>query len=437
MFHLSDEVQSRNVLAERALGLSRDEIYIDMPFFGTALANLRFKSNDALVTCATDGEFLYYHDEHILRLFEDNPVYLNRLYLHSLLHLLFAHPWLRGDRDLWLWGIACDIAVEYTIDHLEKQCIKRIIGLTRSTVYDQLLQSGRGISAAVIYRELQTNNDEKNNRLYRDFFSDDHALWPQEKRLSEQQVMLRKKWQQTAENTEEKKKQGRDSGSGDESISYQIRAAKSRRNYRDFLQQFMIRREEMQIDPDEFDIGYYMYGLNLYKNMPLVEPVETREVNRIRDFCVVVDTSYSTSGELIRNFLTETFNLFRERDNFFRNNRLHLIQADDEVHDDILITCESDIENVFSNFEIKGGGNTDFRPAFTYVDELAESGAFEQLCGLLYFTDGLGIYPDREPAYKTAFLFLDEYENLSVPPWAIKIVLDEAEFSNNHEANTL
>jgi len=37
-------------------------------------------------------------------------------------------------------------------------------------------------------------------------------------------------------------------------------------------------------------------------------------------------------------------------------------------------------------------------------------GKFDCLCGLLYFTDGKGIYPKKKPDYPTAFLFLDEYE---------------------------
>ena len=417
----------RKQLAERALSLSRDELYTDMPFFGMALSKLIYSSDHRLMTTATDGEYLYYHEDHILKLFKDNPIYLNRLYLHSLLHLLFAHPWLKGDRDTRLWGIAADMAVEYAIDRMDKPSVKRVMGLTRTTWYERLEKSGRGISAAVIYRELLDNPHDKNEQLYREFFADDHVFWPKEKSLSEQQMMIQKKWQQTAKQSEEKRRSGHDDGDGSAAMSYQIRASKSRRNYRDFLHRFTVLHEELQIDPDEFDTGYYIYGLSLYKNMPLIEPVETKEIKRIRDFCVVVDTSYSTSGELIRSFLRETLMLIKDSDSFFRENRLHLIQADDDVREDRLISGEADIDRLFADFEVKGGGNTDFRPVFSYVDELLGSGAFEELCGLIYFTDGLGIYPEKEPAYKTAFVFPDEYDG-EVPAWAIRIVLDEAEF---------
>ena len=69
-----------------------------------------------------------------------------------------------------------------------------------------------------------------------------------------------------------------------------------------FLRKFSVLREELHADPDEFDLNYYTYGLRLYGNMPLIEPVESREVKKIQEFVIVVDTSYSTSGELIHNF---------------------------------------------------------------------------------------------------------------------------------------
>ena len=68
---------------------------------------------------------------------------------------------------------------------------------------------------------------------------------------------------------------------------------------------------------------------------------------------------------------------------------------------------------------------TDFRPVFTYVDKLIEQREFENLKGLIYFTDGYGTYPSRKPNYDTAFVFLDEdyVETPDVPAWAIKLVL--------------
>lgn len=47
---------------------------------------------------------------------------------------------------------------------------------------------------------------------------------------------------------------------------------------------------------------------------------------------------------------------------------------------------------------------------------------------MIYFTDGRGIYPAKCPVYETAFVFMEEeYEDVDVPPWAIKIILEEGQ----------
>ena len=64
------------------------------------------------------------------------------------------------------------------------------------------------------------------------------------------------------------------------------------------------------------------------------------------------------------------------------------------------------------------------------MNQLCAEKKFANLRGLLYFTDGMGTYPARRPAYDTAFLFLGErFDDANVPPWAMKVVLDEEEFT--------
>lgn len=78
--------------------------------------------------------------------------------------------------------------------------------------------------------------------------------------------------------------------------------------------------------------------------------------------------------------------------------------------------------------KIYGLGGTDFRPVFGFVDSLVEANEFSNLKGLIYFTDGWGLFPKYKPDYETAFVFLDnDYHNPEVPPWAIKLVLQDDE----------
>lgn len=49
----------------------------------------------------------------------------------------------------------------------------------------------------------------------------------------------------------------------------------------------------------------------------------------------------------------------------------------------------------------------------------------KHLKGLLYFTDGDGIYPEKKPDYDTAFVFLnEELRKGRAPDWALTLTLD-------------
>ena len=149
-------------------------------------------------------------------------------------------------------------------------------------------------------------------------------------------------------------------------------------------------------------------------------------MQKVEEFVIVIDTSMSCSGELVRKFLEETYGVLSENDSFFRKVNIHIIQCDDQIQTDQKITCEEELKSYMENLELKGEGGTDFRPAFDYVDELIHQHAFEHLRGMIYFTDGRGIYPAKRPAYEVAFVFMEEeYEDVDVPPWAMKIILEK------------
>lgn len=184
----------------------------------------------------------------------------------------------------------------------------------------------------------------------------------------------------------------------------------------------------MKLNPDEFDYIFYTYGLKLYEKMPLIEPLEYKEVKRIREFVIAIDTSGSVSGELVQIFVQKTYNILKSTESFFSKINLHIIQCDANIQEDIRITNQADFDAYLKTMKIRGLGGTDFRPVFDYVDGLRRQKEFKNLKGLIYFTDGYGTFPAKKPAYETAFVFVeDEYNNPDVPPWAIKLVLQKDE----------
>ena len=203
---------------------------------------------------------------------------------------------------------------------------------------------------------------------------------------------------------------------------------RERYNFEDFLKKFAVLGEVIKINEDEFDYIFYTYGLKLYKNMPLIEPLEYKEVKRIRDFVIAIDTSGSTSGTLVNRFLNKTYNTLQSTESFFSKVNIYIIQCDAEIQDVEIIKEREDFEKYLTSKTIKGLGGTDFRPVFTYVDQLIQNKVFSDLRGMIYFTDGYGTFPTMKPSYQTAFVFIqDKYNNVDVPPWSIKLILDKDE----------
>lgn len=420
-------------MSQKVLELVHSEIYMELRFLETALLALKPKEIEGLEAFASDGNYLYFSSHQVLRVFQSNPKYLDRAYLHSVLHCIFAHLWIGGNREPYLWGIACDIAVEYVIDKMGKECTKRILSFRRQQMYQEL-EKESAVSAAVIYRQLHVRSGEEIEGLHQEFYTDDHRFWPKQEETRGMESPTRQKWNKIARQSQmEQKMRGEETKDGEEVFASQVKVQKSRRSYGDFLRKFSRLSEELQIDPEEFDLGCYTYGLQLYGNMPLIEPLESREVMNIREFVIVLDTSYSTSGELISNFLEETYGVLSHAGSFSKQTKIRILQCDDQVRREEIVTSKAELEALLNGFSIEGGGGTDFRPAFVFVNELLEKGIIQDLAGLLYFTDGKGIYPKKKPNYKTAFLFLGEYEEKVVPPWAMRLQLEPEEINGKRK----
>ena len=214
--------------------------------------------------------------------------------------------------------------------------------------------------------------------------------------------------------------------SGGESLLLNLSmATRQRADYAQVLSAFAVYAEDMKVSEDEFDYIFYTYGLREYGNMPLIEPLEYTDEKKIRDFVIVIDTSASCRKGLVEDFLKKTVQILGNMGCFFTKVNIHLLQCDDQVRSDTVITDLGNIDELLEKMEIRGLGATDFRPAFAYVDKLIEEKKLTNLRGLIYFTDGYGVYPEAEPAYKSLIVFTREDESRpAVPVWAAKVVLE-------------
>lgn len=460
-------------LARDVLNLSRNQILVNLRFMDAALSRLTLMSNEQF-DLATDGRYLAYEPMHILRNYKSDKAIPVRDYLHVILHCVFRHMFIHTLVDREAWDLACDIAVEHTISGL---------GLTAASTGRENAQ------AALIGRltsKLGTITAEKVYRYYLDkqlspielaelrgaFYADDHSVWYMKDEEKSPQSDSGEGDDENDDNSgngnspqkhegdRSNERNGGENGGGEskngseedwKSVSERIQmdmetfsksqgknpaamlqnlreVNRERYDYTEFLKKFAVPGEVMRINDEEFDYVFYTYGLSLYGNMPLIEPLEYKETKRIREFVIAIDTSGSVAGETVQKFLQKTYNILKSTESFFSKINVHIIQCDAAVQEDAKITSQEDFDEYLKNMNILGLGGTDFRPVFDYVDDLVRNREFTNLKGLIYFTDGYGTFPSKMPDYRTAFVFLDEEDNnYNVPPWAIKLILKKHE----------
>ena len=419
-------------IGREILFAARNELYLNLPYLDVALCALAFQpGGEVTLSLATDGETLYYDGTWLSDRYLRSRVLTNRAYLHVILHCMLRHLGKKQGKAPELWDLACDAAVESILDELNYPCLNEGTVPMKQKFWGECRREMKVLTAEGIYRHLLRRNlpPYELAQLQRVFLVDDHGLWaPEDQQDQKQQSRQDQKWQDLSEKTQTGLETVMSQqGAGGETVLEQVRVANREDvDYRAFLRRFAVPREVMAVDGDAFDYIFYTYGLQLYGNMPLVEPPETKEEKRIEDFVIAVDTSMSTSGALVREFLACTYAILRSTETFTRKVNIRILQCDDQVRADTVIHDLEELKTYMENFQLAGGSATDFRPVFAYVAQLQAQGEFTNLRGLVYFTDGMGIYPKKRPPYDTAFVLLEEPPlSVQMPPWAIRLVLTE------------
>lgn len=412
-------------IASDVLAHSQNTLFIRLRFLDSAVNRLKTTVH-ADIAFATDGDCLYYEPFSLLKRYRDEPGAMARNYLHVLLHCLLRHMYLHTRVDSAVWDLACDITVESVISGLGFPAAREE---KQETILSELRQKLKTLTAEKIYRHYlkQALYPGQLRELRKHFRVDDHGLWYQEDGfLPGGGGQTEQSWADISRHVQgDLETFSRNRGAEAGSLLQNLTALnREKYDYAAFLRKFASRQEEMKIDDDEFDYIFYTYGLKLYDRMPLVEPLEYRETKKIREFVLAIDTSGSVQGDTVQAFVQKTYNILKSTESFGSRINIHIIQCDQTVQEDVKITSQAEFDAYLEGMTLKGFGGTDFRPVFAHVEKLRNMHEFTNLKGLIYFTDGLGAFPERKPDYDTVFVFLDDdYSNPDVPSWAIKLLL--------------
>ena len=434
-------------LAARLLKTARGEIVVGLRFLDTALFRLKDHPGQT-DSFAVDGEKICYNIAHVFRRAEEEREGLTRDILHMTMHCLFAHLFRGGRVDPLRYDLACDIAAENIINELELP----FLTCKRQYHQDQMIETLRKkiyvLTAEKIYRFLleEPYSPEELEAIAQDFCADDHSGWYQQDfsestdkadpDFGELGNKLLKDFPSSAQWLDSgrviamdlelfSKEWGTKAGDLRRTLAL---LQKKTASFRDFLLRFADKRETLRVNDEEFDYIFYTYGLSLYQNMPLIEPLEYKEEKKIGEFVIAIDTSASISLSTARNFLNYIWNIFSEKTVFSSAFHLLLLQCDTEIRYEKLFRGKEEMTAALEKTEWLGGGGTDFRPVFRRVNELIDKDFFNDLRGLLFLSDGFGTFPLEKPAYDTAFILIEAAEQTpSLPSWAMKVVVDEKE----------
>lgn len=311
-------------VASEVLNFSRQRTLVNMRFLEPAIRMLTESPSKCMCNrsygMGTDGKNLYYNPEYVLRAYQKEKGFVSRMYLHLVVHGIFRHFFVNPQIEQRKWDLACDMATEYIIESWKLDFADISAGADEKRELDRIRKNVGLMNAEKIYGYLKKTKESEIDWLEKIFRRDDHSFWyPETKNRNDviqvksgqvnqnREVMfsnqkLEELWKQAAKKIQvdlETFMKSRSGETGDFLVNLKL-ANRKKQDYSAFLRKFTRLGERMKINDEEFDYNFYTYGMQLYGNMPLIEPLEYKDVRVVKTFVTVIDTSGSVEEEKLQ-----------------------------------------------------------------------------------------------------------------------------------------
>lgn len=436
---------------ETKLAAARTRLILEKPFLGALVMHLPLKAADPkwCKTTATDARNFYFNPDYIARLTLEQTQFV---LAHEAMHCALSHFNRRNHRQKHRWDVACDYAVNMILDE------ERMRGP------DNALMNAayRGLTAEEIYPVLHEDPPEETQDMH--LFDNEPSEGggegePQEQNDSEQGKGQNEKpepsqgesggkpdqqqdQQQGGKGQGNKSQQDTDSQQNsnpqqtseapppppadpdqlDEQWKSRLAAAAQAARQAGKLSQSMMRLVDNLLAPQlPWRALLARYMMNAARDDYSFQRTSRREAGNPGDammprlysqgvnVIVVLDTSGSVTRDELQEFLSEIDALKAQ------------VRADVTLH-----ACDDKLaeagpwryamwEAIQLPEEIAGGGGTDFRPVFEWIQREHSSPDL-----LVYFTDAEGQFPAREPTYPVVWLVKGKAD----VPFGIRIQLN-------------
>lgn len=353
---------------------ARINLLIKQPFFGTLALFMQLIEDEHLPipSMATDGERIYYDPGFVMgRTFQD----LVFIFAHEIGHCVLMHGLRINGRDEERWNIACD----YVVNALLRASG---FGMPKDALYDAKFE---GMNAEEVYQKLPKNIGGSSVKPL------DRLMRPKGK-----PTLLEERWKtQIIQAANAAKGAGKMPGSLQRFVDEVLEV---RTDWRSRLRQFATERTK-----DDYSFQY----LNR-KQLTMGNFLPGLHSESMGTMAVISDDSGSISNRILGIWGSEIASI---RD-AVRPQRT------------IVLSCDAAVNHVndlgeWDEFKLEshGGGGTDFRPPFDWLEERG----IRPAC-LVYLTDLEGRFPDQAPDFPVLWCSINKRAKA---PWGETLYVDD------------
>ena len=390
---------------------ARVGLLLKASFFGNLATRLKLINADEWCsTAATDGRNFYYNSRFIKML---RPKEIEFLFGHEVLHCVYDHFGRRGERDHQLWNIANDFCVNADL-------VKHKVGEKITTVpclYDPKYD---GMSSEEVYDQLYKKAKKLDIGDLLDKMIDEHLDGDGE-----------------GDEGDEKEGKGRPKLSAEErqAIKDEIKEAMLaaaatvdgagnlpagvKRLIQELTEPQMNWRELLRMQLESTIKSDYTWMRASRKGWHMDAVMPGMKLDPMIDIAVALDASGSISETMLKDFLGEIQGIMDS----FPAYKIHVFTFDTEAYSPA--QYDSDNLDDICDYEVKGGGGTDFTAIFDYLkkEEIEPK-------RLVVFTDGYPFGSWGDENYADTVWILHGTTSIE-PPWGQYAYYDEEKASGH------
>ena len=397
---------------------------LEHPYFGTIASSLKLEKSDAIEAFLSDGRILQYNDDY----FESAPVEDVEFALaNGAMHTVLKHQKRAGERYDWLWQLATDYTINSMLvknglllpdranyqDRFEGMYAEEVYEILRSEIINEELSGDEELKEQAHNEQGKDNNDrvseegkgveESEERPRQTAHSDavnneNNPQTPAENREGEEAEMdLEAEERMAREFYEQLFDKMNRQGTLPKNLKLLVPEYFSHKvDWREMLYRYIADHAKSSFTFVPPNMKYLYRGIYL--------PSLSSDLLRI---VVAIDTSGSIDESLLATFLGELQSITQQYPHY----EIDIIMADMKIQSHTVFLPGETLD-----YEIRGRGGTDFRPVFDYIDRYIDYPSV-----LLYFTDGLGTFPDDEPPYDLLWIMPEE----RAVPFGERVVLQD------------